>query len=130
MFCTIDVVFAISAIGFINLLYFHKPVILKGPLIVSVKLLLSNFAQHYGKTPVTQTLKGNEKQLELAGNSCYHGKFSKNADQGKGNLVQVRGEFELSSFYCIYSVNGVGRPKRLLPHAKMLLVLIHFSSGK
>ena len=49
-------------------------------------------------TPVPQTLKGNEKQLELAGNSSYRCKFQRNFDQGKGNLVRVRGEFELSEF--------------------------------
>ena len=32
------------------------------------------------------------------GNACYAGY------QGKRNLVQVRGEFELSTLYCIYSV--------------------------
>ena len=29
----------------------------------------------YSRTPVTQTLKGNEKQFELVGNSSYRGKF-------------------------------------------------------
>ena len=29
----------------------------------------------YSKTLVTRTLKGNEKQFELAGNSSYRGKF-------------------------------------------------------
>ena len=54
-----------------------------------------------------RTPKGNEKQFELAGNSSYRGKFQWNFDQGKGNLVLVSGEFELSDFelsrfYCIY----------------------------
>lgn len=35
------------------------------------------------RTPLTRTLKGNEKQL--AGNSSYQGKFQRNFDQGKGN---------------------------------------------
>ena len=35
-------------------------------------------------TPVTRTLKGNEKQVELAGNSSYQGKFQWNFDQRKG----------------------------------------------
>ena len=52
----------------------------------------------YSRTPVTQTLKGNEKQSELAGNSSYWGKFQCNFDQGKGNLVQFSREFELSEF--------------------------------
>jgi len=39
------------------------------------------------RTPLTRTLKGNEKQL--AGNSSYQGKFQRNFDQGKGNLVRV-----------------------------------------
>jgi len=29
----------------------------------------------YSRTPVTQTLKGNEKQFELVENSSYRGKF-------------------------------------------------------
>ena len=40
----------------------------------------------------------NEKQFKLAGNLSYRGKFQGNFDQGKGNLVWVRGEFELSEF--------------------------------
>ena len=43
-------------------------------------------------------MKENEKQFELAGNSSYRGKFQWNFDQGKGNLVQVSREFELSEF--------------------------------
>ena len=40
---------------------------------------------------VTRTLKGNEKQFELAGNSSYRGKFQWNFDQGKaGNLYQFK----------------------------------------
>ena len=42
--------------------------------------------------------EGNEKQFELAGNLSYRGKFQWNFDQGKGNLVWVSGEFELSEF--------------------------------
>ena len=42
--------------------------------------------------------EGNEKQFESAGNLSYRGKFQWNFDQGKGNLVWVRGEFELSEF--------------------------------
>ena len=34
----------------------------------------------YSRTPVTQTLKGNKKQLELAGNLSYRGKFQWNFD--------------------------------------------------
>ena len=49
-------------------------------------------------TPVTRTLKGNEKLFELAGNSSYRCKFQWNFDQGKGNLLWVSGEFELSEF--------------------------------
>ena len=52
----------------------------------------------YSRTLVTQTLKGNEKQFELAGYSSYWAKFQWNFDQGKGNLVQVSREFELSEF--------------------------------
>ena len=29
----------------------------------------------YCRTPVTRTLKGNQKMFELAGNSSYQGKF-------------------------------------------------------
>ena len=55
---------------------------------------------------MTRTLKGDEKELEFAGNSNCQGKFQRNFDQGKGNLVRVSGEFELSEFelsrfYCI-----------------------------
>ena len=58
------------------------------------------------RTPVTRTLKGDEKEFEFTGNSNYQGKFQRNFDQGKGNLVRVSGEFELSEFelsrfYCI-----------------------------
>ena len=42
------------------------------------------------RIPVTRTLKGNEKQFELAGNSSYRGKFQWNFDQGKGNLYQFK----------------------------------------
>ena len=42
--------------------------------------------------------EGNEKQFESAGNLSYRDKFQWNFDQGKGNLVWVRGEFELSEF--------------------------------
>ena len=35
----------------------------------------SNFCNFYSRTPVTRTLKGNEKQFELVGNSSYRGKF-------------------------------------------------------
>ena len=48
--------------------------------------------------PVTRTLKGNEKQFELAWNSSYGGKFQWNFFQGKGNLVRVSGEFEWFEF--------------------------------
>ena len=50
------------------------------------------------ENPVTQTLKGNKKKFDLAGNSSYWGKFQWNFDQGKGNLVQVSRKFELSEF--------------------------------
>ena len=46
----------------------------------------------YSSTPVTRTLKGNEKQFELAGNSNHQGKFKGNFDQGNGNLVRVSEE--------------------------------------
>ena len=49
----------------------------------------------YGRTPVTRTLKRNKKHFESAGNSSYQGKFQGNFDQGKENLVQVSGKFEL-----------------------------------
>ena len=53
----------------------------------------------YSRTLVTQTLTGNEKlAVELAGNSSYRAKFQWNFDQGKGNLVRVSREFELSEF--------------------------------
>ena len=48
------------------------------------------------RIPVTRTLKGNEKQSGIAGNSSYRGKLQWNLDQG--NLVRVSGEFELSEF--------------------------------
>ena len=48
------------------------------------------------RTPVTQTLKG--KHFELAGNSSNRGKLRRNVGQGKGNLVRVSAEFELSEF--------------------------------
>ena len=47
---------------------------------------------------VTRTLKRNEKLFKVVGNSSYWGKFQWNFDQGKGNWVQVSGEFELSKF--------------------------------
>ena len=54
--------------------------------------------REYSRTLVTRTLRGNEKRFELAGNSSYRGTFQWNCDQGKGNLVRVRGEFDLSNF--------------------------------
>ena len=39
------------------------------------------------RTPVTQTMKGNEKQFKLGRNSSYQGKFQWNFDRGKANLV-------------------------------------------
>ena len=62
--------------------------------------------QQYRKTPGTQTLRGNKKQFEFAGNLSHQGEFQCNFDQGNGNLVWVSGEyklfeFELSRFYCI-----------------------------
>ena len=53
------------------------------------------------ETTVNRTVKGNEKQSELAGNKTYRGKFQLSFDQGKGNLVRVSWEFELSRCYCI-----------------------------
>ena len=82
-FCTIDVVLAISAITFMNLLIINRSghsTLSTGTTHRSVKLLLSNFAQNYNKAPITRTLKGNVKQFESAGSSCYRGKFSKNFD--------------------------------------------------
>ena len=56
----------------------------------------------YSRTPVTRTLKENETQFEFERNLSYRDKFQWNFDQGKGNLVRVSGEFELSSFYWIW----------------------------
>ena len=33
------------------------------------------FYHYYGRTPVTRTLRGNEKQFQIAGISSYRGKF-------------------------------------------------------
>ena len=43
----------------------------------------------YSRTPVTQTLKGNKKQFELAGNSSYRGKFQWNFIKGKEILFKL-----------------------------------------
>ena len=60
----------------------------------------------YSRTPVTRTLKGNEKQFELAENSSYQGNFQWNFDQGKGNCGEFElSEFELSRFYCIFNLS-------------------------
>ena len=61
----------------------------------------------YSRTLVTWTLKGKEKQFELAGSSIYQSKFQWNLGQGRANLVWISGEFELSEFellrsYCAY----------------------------
>ena len=69
----------------------------------SESILKASRFSKYSRPPVTRTLKGgggrgNEKQFELAGNSSYRGKLQRNCDQGKGNLVRVSGEFELSVF--------------------------------
>ena len=61
----------------------------------------------YSRNSGTRTLKGNEEQFELAGNSGYRGKFQWRFDQGKWNIVRVSGAFELSELeltglYCIY----------------------------
>ena len=63
-----------------------------------------SFGQCYCRTGVTWTLKGNEKQFELATNSNYWDKFQCDLDQGKKKLVWVSREFkssvfELSRFY-------------------------------
>ena len=42
-----------------------------------------SFGQFYSRTQVTRTLKGNEKQFELARNSNYWDKFQYDLDQGK-----------------------------------------------
>ena len=42
-----------------------------------------SFGQCYSGTQVTRTLKGNEKQFELARNSNYWDKFQCDLDQGK-----------------------------------------------
>ena len=42
-----------------------------------------SFGQCYSRTGVTQTLKGNEKHLELVRNSNYWDKFQCDLDQGK-----------------------------------------------
>ena len=42
-----------------------------------------SFGQCYSRTQVTRTLKGNEKQFELARNSNYWDKFQCDLDQGK-----------------------------------------------
>ena len=63
----------------------------------------------YSRTPVTRTLKG-KKQFEVVRNSGNRGKFQwKYCDQGKGNLVQVSGDFTLSKFkllrfYCTIKI--------------------------
>ena len=77
----------------------------KGDLLFNICSDLCN----YIKTPVTRTLKVNEKQFDLAGNSSYRSKFQWNFEQGKGNLVWVSGEFELSEFqlWRFYCVPGV-----------------------
>ena len=64
----------------------------------------------HSRTWVTRTLRGNEKQFELAGNVSYQGKFQWNFDQGKGHLGRVSGEFklsqfELSRFYCTFKTH-------------------------
>ena len=56
----------------------------------------------YSWTPVTRTLKENETQFEFERNLSYRDKFQWNFDQGKGKLVRVSGEFELSRFYWIW----------------------------
>ena len=45
----------------------------------------------YSRNSGTRTLKGNEEQFELAGNSSYRGKFQWSFDQGKWNIVRVSG---------------------------------------
>ena len=44
------------------------------------------FGPCYSKTGVTQTLKGNEKQFELATKSNYWDKFQCDLDQGKKKI--------------------------------------------
>ena len=60
----------------------------------------------YRATPVSWTLKGNKKTVQVRGNVSFWGKFQWTFDEGNGNLVQISkdwklSEFELSGFYCI-----------------------------
>jgi len=66
-------------------------------------------AQNYSRTPIARTLKGNEKQFELAVN------FSEILNKGKEFYKLPAGgefelsEFELSRFYCCVCVLSVKR---------------------
>ena len=75
---------------------------------IKIKVRISDLC-NYIKPPVNRTLKGNDKQFDLARNSSYRSKFQWNFDQGKGNLVWVSGEFELSEFelWRFYYIPGV-----------------------
>ena len=76
----------------------RKPLLVRSGVVVWVLLVCS-------RTTGTQTLKGNEKQFELAGNSSYQGKFQWNFDQGRENWGELElSEFEFSRFYCIFNL--------------------------
>ena len=62
------------------------------------------------KTHVTPTLKRNEKQFELAGNSSYWGNFSEILIKGKEIWVQLAGNLSyLSSSYQGFTVICVSK---------------------
>ena len=50
-----------------------------------------SFGQCYSRTGVTQTLKGNEKQFELARDSNYWDKLQCDLDQGKKISLSYQG---------------------------------------
>ena len=50
-----------------------------------------SFGQCYSRTGVTRTLKGNEKQFELARDSNYWDKFQCDLDQGKKISLSYQG---------------------------------------
>ena len=76
------------------------------------------------RTPVTQTLKGNEKQFELGKNLSYQGKFQWNFDWGKANLVELAGN---SSYLSLsYQGSSVYRPVLWASSSLILLAEGHF----
>ena len=64
----------------------------------TLKSLCTLKCKIYSRTVVNRTLRGNEKQFELAENLSYWGNFQWNFEQGKENLVRVSREVELSAF--------------------------------